>query len=386
MSSSFNYKKKHRKIIKNNNTLDYIHGKKIDNINLKKNNIETYKKKLVEKNRIIANLNKKSILTEEEIETKLLTLEEISQLHDEINMITNNEEEDDYLLKVGDILFEYYDDSSANNPSDTTVNNSNNNLLDFFKKNNTTTSCKSSNKGKLLNRYLNIIDKSYNQKTINYVDQNKCDRCDGTITVNYIEGISICIDCGEQYNILIDSDKPNYKEPNSESNYFAYKRINHFNEWISQFQAKESTDIPCIVIEKIMLELKKERIYNVANINHYKIRDILKKLKLNKYYEHIPYIINKINGKPPPTISKEVEDNLRYMFKEIQTPFQNHCPKNRKNFLSYSYVIHKFIQILGINEYLVHFPLLKSREKLYQQDKIWKNICKDLKWKFINSV
>ena len=73
-----------------------------------------------------------------------------------------------------------------------------------------------------------------------------------------------------------------------------------------------------------MLELKKERIVNVANISNYKIREILKKLKLNKFYEHIPYIINKINGKPPPSISKEIEEKLRYMFKEIQTPFQNH--------------------------------------------------------------
>ena len=201
-----------------------------------------------------------------------------------------------------------------------------------------------------------------------------------------MEGIRICTCCGEQNNILIDSEKPNYKEPTYESNYFAYKRINHFNEWLSQFQAKESTDISSEIIEKILLELKKERILNVANISNNKIREILKKLKLNKFYEHIPYIINKINGKPPPTITKEMEEKLRFMFKEIQTPFEKHCPKNRKNFLSYSYVIHKFIQLLEIDEYLVYFPLLKSREKLYQQDKIWKNICKELNWEFINSI
>ena len=213
-----------------------------------------------------------------------------------------------------------------------------------------------------------------------------CPLCKGETFINYIEGISICYDCGEQNTLLIDSDKPNYKEPSYESNYFAYKRINHFNEWLSQFQAKESTDIPSEIIEKIMFELKKERIFNVANISNNKIREILKKLKLNKFYEHIPYIINKINGKPPPTISKHLEEKLRYMFKEIQNPFQKHCPKHRKNFLSYSYVIHKFIQLLGIDEYLTYFPLLKSREKLYNQDKIWKEICNDLGWQFINSI
>ena len=74
------------------------------------------------------------------------------------------------------------------------------------------------------------------------------------------------------------------------------------------------------------------------------------------------------------------------MFNQIQEPFDKHCPKNRKNFLSYSYTLHKFFQLLDKNEYLIYFPLLKSREKLFEQDEMWKNICKDLNWKFISSV
>ena len=41
----------------------------------------------------------------------------------------------------------------------------------------------------------------------------------------------------------------------------------------------------------------------------------------------------------------EVQEKLRMMFKEIQGPFMKHCPKTRKNFLSYSYVLHKFNNI-----------------------------------------
>ena len=63
-----------------------------------------------------------------------------------------------------------------------------------------------------------------------------------------------------------------------------------------------------------------------------------------------------------------------------------HCPKDRKNFLSYSYVLHKFVQLLGLDEFLACFPLLKSREKLHQQDQIWKKICEELKWEFIKSL
>ena len=56
------------------------------------------------------------------------------------------------------------------------------------------------------------------------------------------------------------------------------------------------------------------------------------------------------------------------MFQQIQIPFSNNCPPNRKNFLSYAYVLHKFCELLEY-DYLLHiFPLLKSREKLLQQD------------------
>ena len=100
----------------------------------------------------------------------------------------------------------------------------------------------------------------------------------------------------------------------------------------------------------------------MANLTANKLREILKKLKLNKYYEHVPHIINRINGIQAPTMSRETEEKLRSMFKEIQIPFIRHCPKDRKNFLSYSYVLHKFVELLGLDEFLPSFPLLKSEK------------------------
>ena len=168
--------------------------------------------------------------------------------------------------------------------------------------------------------------------------------------------------------------------------YFAYKRINHFNEWLAQFQAKESTEIPKEVFDKILVEIKKERITNMVKITQTKLRKILKKLKLNKYYEHVPHIINRLNGVQAPVMDRHTEEKLRMMFKEIQGPFMKHCPKTRKNFLSYSYVLHKFVQLLELDSFLPCFTLLKSREKLHQQDVIWQKICKDLKWEYIKSL
>jgi hypothetical protein len=83
---------------------------------------------------------------------------------------------------------------------------------------------------------------------------------------------------------------------------------------------------------------------------------------------------------------QELEERLRIMFKDIQGPFEKNCPPERKNFLSYSYVLYKFCELLGEDEYLQYFPLLKSKEKLYNQDVLFRKICEELKWEFIPTI
>jgi hypothetical protein len=194
-----------------------------------------------------------------------------------------------------------------------------------------------------------------------------------------------CSECGYQDFVLIDSDKPSYKDPPREVSYYAYKRINHFNEWLAQFQAKESTEIPQEVFDAILFEIKKERITNMATLKRSTLREILKKIKFNKY-EHIPHILNRLNGQNAPVMKREDEEKLRHMFKEIQPSFQKHRPEDRSNFLSYSFILYKFCEILELDEFLTCFPLLKNRDKLYMQDKIWQKICADLHWEFIRTI
>jgi hypothetical protein len=214
-----------------------------------------------------------------------------------------------------------------------------------------------------------------------------CSICGSSMINSVSEGLTICYTCGTTDKLNLSTTP----EWNSFENYdfikpFSYKRSNHFKEWINQIQGREGTNIPNDTIQLLLLELKKERIYNKKLITYEKIKGYLKKLKLNKYYEHIPNIIHKITGNRRLIISTELEKTLINMFDEIQQPFEKHCPKNRRNFLSYSYTLYKFFQILDMNEYLIYFPLLKSREKMFEQEEIWKNICKEVGWKFIRCI
>ena len=243
------------------------------------------------------------------------------------------------------------------------------------------------NKDTIYEKYMKMIDKNYiyiNNENIDIFDS--CPKCAVEMLLNNNTGQLICPKCGIMENIIVDSDKPSFKEPPKEMTSFCYKRINHLNEFLAQFQAKETTDIPEDVYNEILIEIKKERIINMAQITPDKMRILLKKIKKNDYYEHIPYIINQLNGLPAPVIAPEIEEIIRGMFKAIQIPFEKYCPFKRKNFLSYNYVMYKFFELLELDEYLACFQLLKSRTKLHQQDEIWKNICKDLNWEFIKSL
>jgi hypothetical protein len=247
---------------------------------------------------------------------------------------------------------------------------------------------KLTNRAALFDEYMMLTDNEYLCEKRNRINPiKKCDRCGNEKVINPSEGSCVCLNCGDSETMILDSEKPNYKDSCApEKPGYPYKRSNHLSEWLAQFQAKESTEIPDSVYEQIEAELKKERVVNYTELSLPYMKKILKKLNLTSYYEHRTHIISKLSCLPPPTISRDTEERIRLMFRQIQAPFEKHCPPDRLNFLSYSYVLHKFFELLELDELVDYFPLLKSRDKLRQQDKIWEKICEELKWQFIPSV
>jgi hypothetical protein len=286
-------------------------------------------------------INNIDILDDDIYKEKYRIEENIDYLQTEINKIENNEHLNDYFIKTGHLLYDYYDGSntlekeyqsakdldsdissseedydtedsaSSENVKRSTLENAikKTKITDFIEKE------KGFEKAELYDKYIKLINnQTFIQKDIfmkkSQVGQSAiCPKCNIGLTLVHSEGLQVCNQCGVTEYILIDSEKPSFREPPPEVSYFAYKRINHFNEWLSQFQAKESTEIPPEIYQSILLEMKKERITDLNKINHTKIREYLKKLKLNKYYEHIPHILNKLNKKVP-LISKEVKKSL----------------------------------------------------------------------------
>jgi hypothetical protein len=277
-------------------------------------------------------------------------------------------------------------------------------IFDYFENKKEITN--GTNKTTILNSFFKVNDKSFDENELNRVNENNvqkfftnldqtfinindyiyvtdiCQSCNkGEMIPVEHEGIMVCNVCAKQVTYLIENEKPSYKEPPKEACFYAYKRINHFKEILAQFQAKETTQIPEEVLENIKQQLNKERI-TLSKFTNSKAKEVLKKLGYNKYYEHIPFIKDKLGIKPP-IMTPELEETLCNLFMEIQGPYAKFCPDDRVNFLNYYYTVYKLCELLEKNEFLSYFPMLKDKEKRIEQDDIWKKICEELNWVFI---
>lgn len=187
-----------------------------------------------------------------------------------------------------------------------------------------------------------------------------------------------------------------------------YKRINHFREYLRQQQGKSRVTISPIILDIVRAELKKHH-YKPEQCTPQIVRYLLKNLNTianrsqahserkqpgefcwSLIYEHTPTITVLIN----PTfrlidIPPERERLLCHLFEKTEAPFEKFkklVKKARKNFMSYPYTTYKLCELLGWDEYLPAFSLLKSDDLLILQDSYFKLVCKELNWQFVPTV
>ena len=236
----------------------------------------------------------------------------------------------------------------------------------------------------LVNEYLMETSDTPPKLALNTRDE--CPLCHDNLMLVNGKAIMTCKSCGYSIAYLDATMQSMSYSDDVEFSSFSYKRINHFNEWLQQVQAKENFEISDEILKDVMKELHRQRIRDIKDITPKKVREVLKILKLRKAYEHVAQITSKLTGTRPLRVPAEAEEMCRLMFIAVQPAFEKHCPKDRKNFLSYSYCLFKFFQLLGYDEFLDSFTLLKGRDKLARQDEIFKKICEELDWTFVPSV
>lgn len=377
---------------KSQHSILHRHEDKINEFKNKDEKLRTLNNKI---KHIQTGLSKKKLdllneSTNEEIVNKLhksirIDVDDLNRLEIEKKRIESGEDEIEYLLNSSSIILEY-----------TTLEDRKGTLLDINDMSKETSEELENiriKQNELVDSYLSKFNPGYINHKINYTNNNQCPRCNMLFITE--DSFLVCPDCGLCSQTVEHSNELSYKELQDYDyrTQFTYDKKSHLEDWIRRFQSKENRSIPQEILDKLILEANKERIQDLNTLTEEKVKRYLKKLNLNEYYDNVIGIINRINGRPPFKLTPEVEDKIKTMFQQIQEPYEKFKPNGRKNFLSYSYTLHKFFQILGLHEFATYFPLLKSIEKLRQQDIIFKKIVlymaeKDptTKWVFYPSV
>ena len=374
-----------QKILPKQNTIDEKHTEMLQSF--EKIESEIIPKLIAEKSQLNAKI---PLLKDYEIDTFMDIKDRILSIKQQIKLLRSQKKK--YLLENSKYIFDYFEEKKKISSGD---NNQNKNVLNSFfkiKANNDSASNVNSGKYNQSKRLYQTYWKNVNNEIILLQDfvvpTDVCEYCrKGELIPQDEEGILICNNntCGKFVSYIVDNAKPTNKEPPNEVSYTAYIRLNHFKEILSQFQAKETTQIPEEVIDAIRNRIKKERITDMSLITYDKMREILRKLGYNKYFEHIQYI-NSIFGIKPPIMYEELHETLCVLFIEIQKPWAIHCPANRTNFFNYTYTLYQLCVLLDQTQYLPYIPLLKDAVKQKEQDAIWKEVCNDLDWLFIPSI
>lgn len=249
-------------------------------------------------------------------------------------------------------------------------------------------------KNNIIDQYMKIVDPSYvcNRITINMREIN-CKDCN--LKYDIQDGLAVCYGCGICTSTFHKAEDLSYKEQ-QEMDYrpqFTYEKSTHLEDWLRRFQSKEQKDIPQEILDKVILEAHKHNITDLNTLTELQVKKYLKSLDLNDYYDNVISIINRINKRPPFLLTPHIDMKIKDMFQQIQLPFEKYKDPNRKNMLSYSYLLNKFFLILDLPEFSNYFFLLKSPEKLRQQDHTFKKIVDELaqtdkktNWRFFPSL
>jgi hypothetical protein len=197
----------------------------------------------------------------------------------------------------------------------------------------------------------------------------------------------ICKNCGrlEKMSGVVFEDDQFFYQEGQRTKHGKYDPIKHAKLWLERIQAKETTDIPVVVLNAIKSCIKRDQLW-LDRITCDVIRKYLKQIKKTQFNNHVPLIRKLVTGKEPSQLT-EHETQLVYMYlgiavhlfakikKGLAGSVKNDCPYH-------PYFIYKIIeQILNKpkdelrKRDILSCIHLQSRETLIEHDRAWFAIC-----------
>ena len=277
---SYSKKNSQNQKSKSQHSIVHKHQQRLDEFNNKSDKLKIIKDKMISVNKEILKLsNDNSVKTPKILESIRLNKCKFEELENEHKTLNYDNDEIDYLLESTNIINEYMileqRESELLNVNDLSDSNSSE-LNELNVK-----------KNYLRDAYLTKFEPGYFNQRNNCIQDLSCKNC--RIPYNVENSFLVCYQCGICLPTVEQATELSYKEQ-QEFDYrpqFTYDKRTHLEDWLRRFQSKENRGIPQEILDKVMLEAKKERVHDLHTLTEDKIKKYLKKLDLNDYYDKV---------------------------------------------------------------------------------------------------
>jgi hypothetical protein len=255
-----------------------------------------------------------------------------------------------------------------------------------------------SNEQETINKYEkemnNILYNDYtNDEDIYHENYLNCLKCNYLLQESK-EG-DFCLNCGlvsKNKNFQITQKEIN-KNGYTLSKKIKYTKKNHLLSKLKNFQSHFKKNVPDNVYMDIVEELNKQRIKDYSKLKPQHVKEILKKLKYNTYYDACVHILNKLNNRQSFVLPVALQEQIYNMFSKVENIWSKYKLDNKKSNLPFDYILNKFFQMLNLEEYANLFPMLKSRSRIREHDFVFKKVIEELQqtddsfnWIFLPSL
>jgi hypothetical protein len=220
-------------------------------------------------------------------------------------------------------------------------------------------------------------------KNIKEVPYESCERCATKMVIIPNASELICEACGNTQLLsgTVFEDDQFYYQEGQRTKHGNYDPTKHCRIWVERIQAREATDIPPALIDKIKTCIVRDRIRDIRRVSCAQIRKYLQQTDNSKYNEHIPLIRKLLTGLIPPQLTDHELQLINIYFDKAIRIFEEVKPPDKTNCPYHPYFIYKIIeQILKPNDSdrkkeILSCIHLQSFQTLCANDIIWMPIC-----------
>lgn len=204
--------------------------------------------------------------------------------------------------------------------------------------------------------------------------QGRC-ACGGSMRLAQNNSILCCDQCPRtQPYVDTTSDSLNYGNEIKLAR-TDYDRRSHFKEWVTCWQALETTVVKEPFLDLICQYLVANRHEDPHMITMPLVKSAMKQLGLSKLYNHLTQVTCRLSGKTPPKLTLDELEILFELFDLFQRPFQMFKTDDRCNFFSYPYCFVQFCYILGWHHYIPGKKVLEGKDKEQWHDNVFEKCC-----------